>query len=95
MNEKTSLRLPNSCSGNLKSKIQNLKWAGLFAIHPPRGFSGISEKVEDRARDQIEYTDEEIWIRAKFEEELAKKRLKSEMPEEAYQNRNYEWAYLQ
>jgi hypothetical protein len=32
MNGKTSLRVPNSCSDNRKSKIQNRKWAGLFAI---------------------------------------------------------------
>src|SRR6266850_267831 len=32
MDEKTSLRVPNSFSDNRKSKIQNLKWAGLFAI---------------------------------------------------------------
>jgi putative tryptophan/tyrosine transport system substrate-binding protein len=40
MNEKTLLRLPNSCSDNLKSKtcpesyrrIQNLKWGGIVAI---------------------------------------------------------------
>ena len=32
MNEKTSLRLPNSCSDNLKSKIQNLKLAGILTI---------------------------------------------------------------
>ncbi len=32
MNETTSLRFPNSCSDNLKSKIQNLKWVGVLAI---------------------------------------------------------------
>jgi len=32
MNEKTSLRFPNSCADNLKSKIQNLKWVGVLAI---------------------------------------------------------------
>ena len=32
MDEKTSLRVRNSCSDNRKSKIQNLKWARLFAI---------------------------------------------------------------
>lgn len=67
--------------------------ARYLAIHPPRGFSGISEKVEDRARDQIEYASEEPWIRAKFEEELAGRGLKSEMPEEAYRNKDYEWVY--
>ena len=69
--------------------------ARYLAIHPPRGFSGISEKVEDRARDQIEYPDEEPWIRSKFKEELARKQLVRLMPEEAYINRNYEWSYTQ
>ena len=32
MNETTSLRFPNSCSDNLKSKIQNLKWVRFLAI---------------------------------------------------------------
>lgn len=67
--------------------------ARYLAIHPPRGFSGISERVEDRARDQIEYPDEEPWIRARFEQELAGRGLQSEMPEEAYRNKDYEWVY--
>ena len=32
MDEKTSLRVPNSCSDNRKSKIENLKWAGLVVF---------------------------------------------------------------
>ena len=32
MNEKSWLRVLNSCSANLKSKIQNLKWLGLSVI---------------------------------------------------------------
>ncbi len=32
MNETTWLRIPNSCSDNLKSKIQNLKWVRFLAI---------------------------------------------------------------
>ena len=32
MNEKSWLRVLNSCSDNLKSKIQNLKWGGIVAI---------------------------------------------------------------
>jgi putative ABC transport system substrate-binding protein len=32
MNEETSLQLPNSCSDNLKSKIQNLKLVGIVAL---------------------------------------------------------------
>lgn len=67
--------------------------ARYLAIHPPRGFNGISEKVEDRARDQIEYPDEDPSIRARFEAELGKRGLTSLMPDEAYRNRDYEWSY--
>ncbi|HTF91825.1 MAG TPA: cupin domain-containing protein, partial [Verrucomicrobiae bacterium] len=59
------------------------------------GLSGISEKVEDRARDQIEYTDEDPMIREKFESELSRKGLQSVMPDEAYRNPDYEWSYTQ
>jgi len=69
--------------------------ARYLAIHPPRGLSGISEKVEDRVRDQIEYTDEDPMIRKKFESTLAQKGLQSVMPDEAYRNRDYEWSYTQ
>ena len=55
--------------------------------------SGYSERVEDRKRDQIEYTDEDPWIKEKFGQELAKKDLKSLMPEQAYRDRDYEWDY--
>ncbi len=47
----------------------------------------------DLANQQIAYPDEEPWIREKFEEELAKRGLKSDIPEEAYMNRNYKWDY--
>ena len=67
--------------------------ARYLALHPPAQFSGISEKVEDRARDQIEYCDEDPFIREKFESELAKRGLKSDIPEEAYTQRDYEWDY--
>lgn len=67
--------------------------ARYLAIHPPRNLNGISESIEDRARDQIEYPDEDAWIRQKFEEELTTKGLKSLMPEEAYKNKDFEWSY--
>jgi hypothetical protein len=46
-----------------------------------------------RARDQIEYTDEDPRVRANFQEELAKHGLTTLMPDEAYRNRDYEWTY--
>ncbi len=67
--------------------------ARYLAIHPPRGFNGISEKVEDRARDQIEYTDEDPSVRGRFESELSRRGLTSLMPDEAYRDRSYEWSY--
>ncbi|MBV8085518.1 MAG: cupin domain-containing protein, partial [Chloroflexi bacterium] len=45
--------------------------ARYLAFHPPMQFHGYAEKVEDRARDQIEYPDEDPWVRANFEQELA------------------------
>lgn len=66
--------------------------ARYLALHPPMQFHGHAEKIEDRARDQIEYPDEDPWIRKKFEEEIAKRGLKSLVPEEAYRNRDFEWS---
>ncbi|HEY3117325.1 MAG TPA: cupin domain-containing protein, partial [Chloroflexota bacterium] len=64
-----------------------------LAIHPPRGLAYGGERVLDPASDQIEYPDEDPWIRQKFDSELAKKGLKSVMPEAAYQDKNFEWEY--
>ncbi len=68
--------------------------ARYLAFHPPMQFHGYAEKVEDRARDQIEYPDEDRWIRSHFEEELAKRGLTSLVPEQAYQERDFEWTTL-
>jgi hypothetical protein len=67
--------------------------ARYLAFHPPAQFSGYSEKVEDRRRDQIEYPNEEAWIREKFEGELKARGFSSIMPEQAYKDENYEWDY--
>lgn len=64
-----------------------------LALHPLPQFSGHSERVEDRARDQIEYPNEEPWIRQKFEEQLGKRGLESLMPAEAYKDPDYTWDY--
>ena len=48
--------------------------ARYLALHPPMQFHGHAEKVEDRAKDQIEYVNEDKWVREKFEGELAKTR---------------------
>jgi hypothetical protein len=62
-----------------------------LALHPPRQFRGHAEKIEDRAKDMIEYIDEDPWIRRKFEEELAKRNLTSLIPDEAYKVPSYDW----
>jgi hypothetical protein len=54
-------------------------------------FHGHAEKVEDRAKDQIEYVNEDRWVREKFEDELAKRGLTSVMPEAAYRDPNFEF----
>ena len=51
------------------------------------------ERVEDRSRDQIEYSDEDPMIRERFESELGKRGEKSLMPEEIYSNREYQWSF--
>jgi len=66
--------------------------ARYLALHPPMQFHGHAEKVEDRAKDQIEYPDEDPFIRKRFEAELAKRGVQSLMPDEAYTNRNYAWS---
>jgi len=64
--------------------------ARYFAMHPPVQFA-YDEKVEDRATNQIEYVNEEPWIRQKFEEELAQRGMLTSMPDEAYTNPDYDW----
>ncbi len=63
-----------------------------LAIHPPRGLMGAGERVEG-VSNQIEYPDEDPWVREKFAGELAKRGLQSIMPAEAYTNHDFEWDY--
>lgn len=62
-----------------------------LAIHPPAQFRFLGEKVFNLQADQIEYVNEEPWIRQKFEEELAKRGRKSMMEEGAYRDANHVW----
>lgn len=66
--------------------------ARYLALHPPMQFYGHAEKIADRAKDQIEYADEDPWIRQKFEAELAKRGLESQVPPGAYQSRDFDWS---
>ena len=69
--------------------------ARYLAFHPPAQFEGWAEKTEDLNRDQIEYPNEDSLVRKKFEEEMAKRGKTSRMPQEAYQDRDYQWDYLE
>ena len=79
--------------------------ARYLALHAPTGMptgnayftNSKGEKLtvahEDDPANQIEYPDEDPWIRKKFEEDLAKSGLKSLMPDEAYRDRHFKWRY--
>ncbi|HEY3116900.1 MAG TPA: cupin domain-containing protein [Chloroflexota bacterium] len=41
----------------------------------------------------IEYPDEDPWVRQQFEQELGKRGLESEMPPQCYTDPNYQWDY--
>ncbi len=67
--------------------------ARYLAFHALPQTRGAGEHIADPRRDQIEYTDEEPWIRKMFEDELAKRGLESLMPEGAYKDPNFKWTY--
>ena len=67
--------------------------ARYLALGPLPQFRGKGETLADRAERQIEYPDEDVWIRKKFEEECEKNGHRSLMPPECYEDRNYQWAY--
>ncbi len=77
--------------------------ARYVAIHAPSGMpTGASvftnmqgQEITQLDRQQIEYPDEDPWIRSKFEEELAKRGVTSAMPPEAYVDPNYQWKYAE
>lgn len=68
--------------------------ARYLAMHPPVQFHGHADKLKDRAKDEIEYVNEDPWIREKFEAELAKNNTTSVMPEEAYTNPDFDWSEI-
>jgi oxalate decarboxylase/phosphoglucose isomerase-like protein (cupin superfamily) len=61
--------------------------ARYLALHALRQFSG------NPYRKQIEYPDEDPWIRQHFEEEVGKRGLTTLMPAECYADREFEWEY--
>ncbi len=66
--------------------------ARYLAMHPPMQFHGHAEKVTDRAKDQIEYIDEDPTVRERFEAELAKRGLTSGLDPKVYTERDFDWA---
>jgi hypothetical protein len=46
-----------------------------------------------RESHQIDYSEEESWVRRNFDQELAKRGMESDMPEECYTTPNYQWPY--
>jgi oxalate decarboxylase/phosphoglucose isomerase-like protein (cupin superfamily) len=67
--------------------------ARYLALHPPRQFSGTGERIQNPADNQIEYPQEELFIREKFAKELDARGGKSLMPEQAYEDMAFEWDY--
>jgi hypothetical protein len=69
------------------------KPARYLAMHPAAAFRGLLDETVDSTRDQIEYTEEDPWIRQKFQEELSGRGTRSLMPDEVYVNPDYRWSF--
>ena len=50
MNEKAWVRVLRSCSDNLKSKIQNRKWAGIVALVVPLAVTGATAEAQQTGK---------------------------------------------
>jgi hypothetical protein len=66
--------------------------ARYLAFHAPHMYGGDPLR-SGGPNTNIEYPDENPWIRQYFEAELAKRGLKSEMPPECYTDYDYKWDY--
>ena len=62
--------------------------ARYLTLHPARPAQFAAEQHPN-----IEYPDEDPWMRQNFEQELARRGLKSEMPAECYTDYDYKWDY--
>ncbi len=68
--------------------------ARYLALSPLKQVRGLAESGRSRGLlDQVEYPDEEPWIRKMFAEELGKRGLESLMPEEVYSDPHFRWEY--
>jgi oxalate decarboxylase/phosphoglucose isomerase-like protein (cupin superfamily) len=64
--------------------------ARYLAFHPPVQFEGWADEIKDRLADQIEFPDEDPFVRQTFEAELAKRGLTTGMPEQVYTDKDYQ-----
>ena len=63
--------------------------------HPPVQFIGKEEDAQGNSTEiNIDYVDEDPWIRELFEEELAKRDLTSGMPDVCYTDPDYKFKSL-
>jgi len=67
--------------------------ARYLAFHGPQQGQGQRAEQVMSARDQIEYPEEDPFIREKFESELAARGLTTLMPSQAYSEPDYKWDY--
>lgn len=68
--------------------------ARYLALHPATSGGGEPDRArEGRNPSEIQYPEEELFIRQRFGEELAKRDLTSLMPEECYGDPDFRWAY--
>ena len=65
--------------------------ARYLAMHPPMQFHGHAEKVTDRAKDQIEYADEDPSVRELFAQKLAERGLTTGMDPSVYSTHDFSW----
>ncbi len=60
------------------------------------GYGGMKDyAARHLPKHQIEYPDEDPWVRQNFEKELAKRGLTSLMPDGVYKDRDYQWEYAE
>lgn len=64
--------------------------ARTLALHRSRLHPGLGDTVDDFQRNEIQYWQEEPSIQGMFEDELAKRGLKSQMPPECYTDRDFD-----
>ena len=67
--------------------------ARYLALSPLKQVRGLGDGANRLELNQVEYPNEEPWIRDMFKEELGKRGLESLMPDEVYVDPDYKWEY--